>query len=488
MIKTIDYQHRWFQNPLLLPIIAVTVGLYWLGITVLGMNWLFCLVVMVQVVLFFLLFQRPVWAIASLIVGQLSISSFQFSLFGLPMSLRLFWTILALVFLLPFLMNRGKINLGSRARNIIIPAFIFFILATISNLINTDLYTSLRYLREPATALVILFLLPAAVENEKDLKILGVVALMTCAVSALVALIQTFTTSASVPLVPGMSSNIRVSGLALSPWFLGYMFPVVLLPIISVYFLKGVNSATRVLLIFLFILIALGLYYSYTRSGVYSAILGVLVIIFFMRGKPKRQLMLFSIIIFAIFFGIVFALGNRYVQGFTSEQSAAGRLVLWQAGLNIALNNPVLGIGVGQFMKVSPEYASTISVKAMQTLGSGGVLGVYSVHDDYLTVWSSFGTMALLVYLWLLVSIIINFIIAYRHSQTRFFKGFTLGCIGVMAALILFAAVNNLLESSELMWVLGGLSIATTKMALSKEFSSEKKYLEIPPKKRSFLD
>ena len=474
--KTITPRFRWFQNPILFPGAAAVAVLYWLGTTILGLNGLFCLVLLAQTVLFFLLFQRPVWAMASLIVGQLTVSSFQFSLFGLPMSLRLFWTILALIFLLPVLASRRQTHLGRRSWHVIIPAIIFFLLATISNLVNTDFYTSLRYLREPATALVILCLLPAAVENERDLKILSLVALFTCSASAIVALIQVYAPSAwaTFNLYEGIE-GLRVTGLSSGPFYLGFMFPVVLVPIIAIIFLKGVNSSARILLILLFVLIAMGLYYSYTRIGIYSLIPAILVMIFFMKGRPKKQLLLFSSIIFAVFFVVVFSLGNRYTQGFASESSAAGRLVLWQAGLNIASDNPVLGIGVGRFIEVAPEYASTISTSTLYNQGAEGVLGAYQAHDDFLTIWSSFGIIALVVYLWLLAAIFSNFIIAYRNSKVRFFKGFTLGCIGALVALIVYSAVQNLLDSSMLIWVFGGLSIATTKIASSQRLSPEKK-------------
>ena len=468
--EAVTYKPHWLRNPFLLPAVVATIALYVVGTTILGLNWIICIVLLAQVILFFLLFKRPVWAMASLIVGQLTVSSFQFSLFGLEMSLRFFWGILALLILVPVLIKRGELELGNRASHVIIPVIIFFALATISNFVNTDFETAIRYLREPALVLVILLLLPATIKNDSDLKILCLVALITCTVSAIFALLQTYTPSAAYPagFLEGETGGVRVTGLSYSPFYLGYMFPVVLLPIASIYFLKGVSPGTRNLLILLFIIIAMGLYFSYTRSGIYSLIPGFLLMAFFMKGKPKKQLIVISLIIFIVFFAFVVTVGNRYVQGFTSETSAAGRLVLWQAGLNVASDNPVLGLGVNQFLEVAPQYASTISASTLKNLGAGGILGVYNVHDDYITIWSSFGTIALLAYLWILASIFINFVIAYRHSQTRFLKGFTLGCIGAIGALLLYSAVNNLIESSMLIWVFGGLSIATTKMTLSR--------------------
>jgi oligosaccharide repeat unit polymerase len=480
--EVIAYRPRWFQNPLLPMVIAAAAGLFWLGTVKLGMSWPFCLVLVAQVILFILLFKRPVWAMASLIVAQLTVNSFQFSIFGVPMSLRLFWTIMVLIFLVPILRERGKLEIGSRVWLIIIPAITFFFLATISNLINTDLYYTIRYLRNAATALTILFLLPASIENEMDLKILSLVALITCSASAIFALMQHYT---SLDLAPVSINEIilydaRVTGLSPEPYAVGYIFPVVLLPMIGLYFLKGVKSRTRVLLLFLAAIIATALYFSFTRSGIYSLALGLLVMIFYMKGKPKKQLLVVFLVIFIAFFAFVFAAGNRYVQGFGDESSAAGRLVLWQAGLNIALDNPILGIGANRFTEVSPEYASTISSSSMQTQGAGRALGVYAAHDDFLTIWLSFGIVALLVYLWLFVNIFHKFLEAYRHSKTRFLKGFTLGCIGAMPALLLYSAVQNLMESSMLLWVMAGLAIATTKLAFPSDSLGKRRFHEGP--------
>jgi O-antigen ligase len=435
---------------------------------------MFLLVLVAQVILFLLLVKRPVWAIASLIVGQFTVSSFKFSIMGIPMSLRLFWAIAAILLLLPLLLRRERrLELGRRTRHIVIPAVLFFTLAVISNFINTDLYTAVRYLREPFTALAIIILIPAAISDESDLKTLSIVAVITCLASAVIALLQHFTSWSALNLYTDTLASERVSGLSGGAFYIGYMFPAVLLPMLAVFFMKGVDTRARIALILASAIIVAGLYLSYTRSGIYFLAAGLLAVGFYMTGKPKRQLLLSCFVAFAIFFTLVFAAGNRYVQGFQTEESAAGRLVLWQAALNIASDNPVLGIGVGQFQEVSTSYASTVSLSARETLGAGGALGVYQAHNDYLTVWSSFGTLALVAYLWLLIATVINFLVAYRNARTRFLKGLTVGCIGTMVALVLYSFVQNLMDSSMLVWVFGGLSIAAARISQSKPSPTE---------------
>jgi len=46
-----------------------------------------------------------------------------------------------------------------------------------------------------------------------------------------------------------------------------------------------------------------------------------------------------------------------------------------------------------------------------------------------------------------------------------------------MAALLVCSAVLNIMDSSEIVYIMGGLSVATTKIALSKEFSQAKEIL-----------
>jgi len=60
------------------------------------------------------------------------------------------------------------------------------------------------------------------------------------------------------------------------------------------------------------------------------------------------------------FLGYINLTGNRYSEGFGEESSAAGRLVLWQAGAFIALDNPLFGIGEGKFIEYSQLYSSEV--------------------------------------------------------------------------------------------------------------------------------
>ena len=474
--KAITYQPRWFQNRRLLLGTAGVWGISLLLTTQLGLSWPLSLSFAVQIVLFILLFHRPIWAMAALIVGQLTTASSLLPILGTQISLRFLWTILALLPLVLILRKREGIKLGGGARRIIIPAAIFFGIATISNYVNTDLSLTVKYLRMIATWLVILFLLPASVKNERDLKRLALVALITCSASAIVAVMQhySFRGLPVFELTPGAFWGGRTSGLTESPVYLAFDLPLVILPIVAMYFLRGVGPRERKFLSFLALVMTAALFFTYTRSGMYSLVPGLLAMGLMMKGKAKMRILLVMLILAASFLFYNEVRQNRYTQDYTEDKSAAGRLMLGQAGLNIALDSPLLGIGRDKFKEVSFEYASTINPAFMKTQGVGKELGRQSPHNDFIMVWASFGTVALLAYLWLFVGIFRNFLDAYRHSQTRFLKGFSIGCFGAVAAYIVNAATHNVMESVVLMWILGSLSIATVKMSLCKRFDKVK--------------
>ena len=333
---------------LVAPTIAVMAGaIFWLWTSGQDMTMPLSLVLTTQVVLFFLLFNRPVWAIASLMVGQLTSSGYMFSIApDLDISIRFLWTILAVLLLVPVLRNQGEMKLGNSARRVLIPAIIFFVFATIANAVNTDMATTIKYSRQTVTSLVVLVLLPAVVNNKRDIKLLSIVALITCAISAAVAVMQhyNFQGLPVYTIYPDTFSQGRALGLTDSSLHLAYYLPVILMPMFAIYFIKGVSPNNRKLLAFLALVMVAALYFTYTRSGMYSLIPGFIALILLIKGPGKKELFLVALILVGAFVYYADTQSNRYSQWFADDTSAAARPVLWQAGVSIAMDNPLLGI------------------------------------------------------------------------------------------------------------------------------------------------
>ncbi|UCB42543.1 MAG: O-antigen ligase family protein [Dehalococcoidales bacterium] len=477
-MTTIAYPIRWYENQRLYIGVAAVAALTWLGATLFEWAGPLSFVLAAQLVLFVFLFQRPILAIGALIVGQFTANSFMFDLpIGEQISVRFLWTVLAIVLLVPIVRNRGGIKLGSGAKWVIIPAIIFFVIAATSNFVNTDISNTLKYFRLNATALAILILLPAVVEKKQDLKLLSIVTLGVGSISAIVAIMQHYSTRWGLPVYTisdGIYRSGRAVGLAESPVHIAYDLPLIILPTLGVLLLKGVSPNARKILMVLVLAMGLGLYFSYTRSGIYALAAGVFIMVLFSQIRFKKELVLITLVLTVGFLLWTDINATRYSQWFTNDQSGASRLVLWQSGVNVALDNPALGIGYDEFLGIAPEYLATVNPAYAETEGAGGVLGVQEPHNDFIRVWLSFGTPALLALLWLFFGMFRNFTVAYRQSSDLFIKGLSIGCIGALVAYVVNASIHNVMDSVFFMWILAGLSIALTKFIPAQQNQIER--------------
>jgi len=470
--KVIEQQPRRFPyGKLLLGAIAIII-IAWFLAAQFNFNGPLSVVLAGQVVCYVLMFRRPVWAFAALIVGQLTAAGFSIGLSETSiLTIRFLWTVLTLVLLIPVIRRYGAIKLGPRARRIIMPAIIFFLWAIVANVVNTNMATTLQYARTAATALVILFLLPAAIRNEKDVRIVVVVALVAGAASALVAVMQHYSNLGlpSWEIYEGVFHQGRTTGLSETPIQLAYNLPIVVAPLIAIYFIRATSPRVRKYLLLIILIMIMGIFFTYTRSGMYSLAPAFLIMILLLKGKPKKELFLITLLLAVSFFWYSDMKGNRYSKGFTTERSAAGRLVLWEAGVKIALDNPVFGIGSDKFLGEASGYKEAVSAANLERLGAGAALGTEKPHNDFIRVWLSYGTVAFIAFIVALIGIFRNFLEVYRRAQNKFIKGLAIGCLGALGSYIVNAATHNFMDSAYLLWILAGLSIGMTKLVMSRK-------------------
>jgi O-antigen ligase len=214
------------------------------------------------------------------------------------------------------------------------------------------------------------------------------------------------------------------------------------------------------------------LYFTYTRSALYALGLGVLALVLFLKTRVRGE-MVIGVVLVAVFViettGILNTLQIGGRSATNQEESALSRPILWQAGIAIALDNPILGIGGDQFSRISPQYAGAVDPSLLQweeeRYWSYQTLGNEPPHNDFLNMWISYGTLALLAYVWLYFVIMRNLFDAYVKSKKRFLKGLSIGLGAGLVAYAGNAFYHNLMITLPLLWILAGLSLATCKLA-----------------------
>lgn len=420
--------------------------------------------------------KKPLWAVGALMVSQLTITSYMIDTpFGFTISLRLLLMILTLA-VVWYSSAERKIDIGPNARRIIIPVIIIIVISAASNLINSGFDYAFADFRNTLIGLLIVILIPAVTHNLRDLKTLCGVVFIVIMASATIGLMQNygFLGMNQATLIPNfllIGNETRVPGMAETELELAYVLTTTLIVVLSVYVARGLSAGNHKLLFLSILLMAPTLYFTYTRSALLALGFGLIALFLFLKTRTKGVIILVTLIVVVIVIEMTGVLSNQYLGGRSEtaqEESSVSRQILWQTGIAIAVDNPILGIGGNQYTSVSPQYAESVDPALLEweqeQYWGYSTLGSEAVHNDFLYFWISYGTLALIAYVWLLVSTLHSLINSHRVSKNRFLKGLAIGLAAAVVAYSVNAFYHNLLTTLPLLWVLTGFSLAIGKL------------------------
>jgi O-antigen ligase len=138
-----------------------------------------------------------------------------------------------------------------------------------------------------------------------------------------------------------------------------YSFIIVqTLPFYYVYWKTETGFLKRLLLLAACLLCVVGIFMSLSRGGMITLVLEIVLIVLFTMGR-RAQIVLLPIVVMlgvgAISYQYVARAANQG-EGYTAEDAESSRFELWQAGKNMILHNPLLGVGSRTFGEHAPEY------------------------------------------------------------------------------------------------------------------------------------
>lgn len=417
--------------------------------------------------------RRAIWIPAALLMNELSAANFIHDFGGFQISNRLLLTAVSLPIVLPHLSTR--MDFGRRARAIIFVALAFVGLTTgVGLAFSSDAYV-LQFLRFIISGLYILMLLPLCVRDRDDLRDLCVLVLGIAALSGLAAVFQHWSVSRGTPVwetvphpgAPGESFTSwgeRALGFNENPVYIGNSLMVAGLFALGVVLIAPLSSNVKRAIAVSLIVMCAAAYFSYTRSWAIAMAPALISIALLYRGKYKKE---FWLLVVLLAVGIWYwsdMRTNRYSAAADDNGSAQARPVLWSVGMNIAIDNPWLGVGHDQFLKLSPEYSRTIPTDLAATDEAKAVIGVYTPHNDLLNIWLSWGFFALVLYV--LFSILIGkaFIDTFLASPDPFLRGLAIGGFGALIGFQVNSLFHNFFDSTLTIWVLGGFALVLLKL------------------------
>jgi O-antigen ligase len=160
------------------------------------------------------------------------------------------------------------------------------------------------------------------------------------------------------------------------------MFLVMSIPF-AVYFFHRGNFLTKITMLAILVAIAYGIYLTGSRGTALGA--GALVGIYFLVVSAGPKLIILSAVLAPVAATVIVSLQNSI------DASADGRLEAWYAGILMLINNPIFGIGKGQFMEEHGLVAHNSYIHVAGELGVpgyslwGGAL-VFTLLTGYLFI------------------------------------------------------------------------------------------------------
>lgn len=407
--------------------------------------------------------QHPAWVVVPPLIVEFALGGYEVP--GLGTSLRVLVTMgAALVALVMLARSRSMPTWDTPARWVAFPTLVFIVLATVVNLLFSELDYVAKYLRYQlglgiTMALVLLF-----VRDRRGIVICSVVAVCLASVSSIVAIGQriggpfalfTVSTVETLTLFGG-----RSFGLSGSPVSLANALTSAVVPLLGVLAVSWLHLPRwRVPLLLAALVILVGVYLSTTRSAILAVIAGAVVIMACVDA-PRRFVLAGIGVVGALLLGasVIFGLvDNRFLLNTDEDKSAAGHVAIGQVALAVALDHTVLGIGRENFGRVSRAYASAVSLGGTGQQSGVESIGVIEPHNDFLTVWCSWGIFGLLTYLAILFGTLRNLLVA-RKSADSLVRGLAVGCIAGLIAYLVNSSLHNSLDASVILWYYAGLS------------------------------
>lgn len=190
----------------------------------------------------------------------------------------------------------------------------------------------------------------------------------------------------------------KVLGTFGNPNFISSFMGIFVTALFSILFMSGIKLAYRVAVIALIFGSFFVVFSSGSLQGGVVAIGGIAIVIFFLlKAKYKNRFVLagyLSTVSVSGIFAVLGMLQKGPLAEILYKQSVSLRGEYWQAGINMALSNPVFGVGLdsyGTFYRAFRNESATV-VPGMNTITD-------AAHNIFLDVFAGTGFLGISLYL-----------------------------------------------------------------------------------------
>ncbi len=312
----------------------------------------------------------------------------------------------------------------------------FLLIGLILSLLKSENYSaSIRELLTFFQLAVLWLIVRYLVNTEKKLTILSIFAVISLSISALIGISQYVLTPDS--RITGISQNAAILSADL---FVGFWLCFALYKRTNIFRSKIFWG------IFLLIL-TVGLLVTLSRAA-YIAIIPSFIVVGLCLGKTRKAMFLLIIFIICILIFAPFTIERLSETSVIKDTATKGHLLSIKAGLNIMLDNPLLGVGIGNYDLHYLRYTNDIRMIPR------------TAHNSYLAIGSEAGIFTMLLFI---IFHILAFVSLWKTAKKQndegninnlYFIAAVAGALTVFCIIGLFHA----LQIQKYLWILLALA------------------------------
>ena len=330
---------------------------------------------------------------------------------------------------------------------------------------SLSFYMGFRDLLLTFNGVIIFFLTINTVKDEETLNIVLKAWVVTGLLCALMGMVELITTT--IPNVKQLTTgtiehwgpSVRLSGFRENPHRFGFLLNACLMIALTQLITSKSKKYTIFLVLCIFnILVVLTNIMS--RSTWVGCIAGIICCSFYSKRLAKACL-ISGLVVIVLFLALApDALQHAVIERFKGimnpmeTRSIIGRSSVWDAGIKMFMDNPLIGVGIGSFPLLSDAYGSVF---------------LDAAHNVYIHLLSSFGLIGFTIFLFLFFTIAASIAKGFKYISNEGHKLVLLG-ISLGLAIFFIQGIVVIFKFIELeFWALLGLIMAALNVYMPQD-------------------
>ncbi len=294
--------------------------------------------------------------------------------------------------------------------------------------------------------LLLIYILTYNLVNKDDIKLYIFLFIIISIIAASIGIVQYFhNTNLTLFFTSGATFRITgpFSGCFSIAWFLTYSILVTL----PLFWQRETSIMEKILLGLALFIMVMALIFTYTRSAWVGTMVGSVIIFFYKDKKillPIVGFLLIAIFLLPSFKNRLQTLNN--IKYLTNQE----RIEIWKAGLSIIKENPILGIGPGNYSAVAPKFNEPNGKHP---------------HNNFIQHGAETGILGLVAFLFLMGGFIKSGFLSIKKNNfnNNYIRNINIGCFASLIAFLIIGLfdcnINDDMSITPLWFLMGIMMI-----------------------------